>query len=211
MFFEDRKDAGKILAQSMKSSGQDLSGFTILGIARGGVIIGQELAEELHLPLQAICVDEVQIPDKGLLTLTSLGTGLLFRNKLETRFVPNLDELAGEQLAVDLQKDIAARTQLYNGGQPFGFNGKVMLVDDGIVSGRTIFAAMASLQDGTRDIRVAIPVALPWVQKRLGDKLLTWRVSTLEDAPTGMFYFQFGDTTDEEVVQAVAQAMPNPV
>ena len=48
-------------------------------------------------------------------------------------------------------------------------------------------------------------MVLPWLMERTyGFRIITWRVSTMEDAKTGIFYYSFDDTPDEDVIEAVS-------
>jgi putative phosphoribosyl transferase len=52
VFFADRVDAGKYLASALKNLVD--KDVIVLGIPRGGVVVGYEVAEALGLPLDVI-------------------------------------------------------------------------------------------------------------------------------------------------------------
>lgn|GEM_PF-2178950 len=215
LFFENRTDAGQKLAEVMVKSEKDFAGFEVVGIARGGVIVAQPIATALGLPLQSMLVDDVALQNTKL-TATSLGNGLLYTFKvpaeevgskqvdLKPTWVEDVSQLELEGLE-EFWTEFQERSQRYNNG-PFRPGSKIILVDDGLVTGTTLrIAAQALYQHGVEEVVAAIPVVLPWIKTAKFDfELITWRVSTMKRAATGMFYYNFEDTPDEEVTAATA-------
>ena len=214
MFFENRTDAGKHLARTVLDSGRDFSGFEVVGLARGGVPVAEPIAQALSLPLKAMCIDDLLV-DGSKLVCTTSGHGLLYKLSrpvegtqkvdMAPRWIEDSSQLELTGLS-EFLSELQRRELMYNNGQAFQPGIKVLLVDDGLVSGTTIKVAVQSLrQQGVEEIVVAIPVVLPWTQNaKLDFELITWRVSTMKNAATGMFYFEFGDTPDQQVMAATA-------
>ena len=215
MFFKNRIEAGQYLAQAVRKSGKDFSGFEVIGLARGGVPVAKPVAESLGLPLKAMCIDDLSV-NGNKLVLTTFGSGLLYklgrpvdgaqRVDLAPRWIDNsLHQLELPSLPEFLTK-LRMREQKYNNGRALQFGSKVLLIDDGMVSGTTIEVAVRALrQQGVEEVVVAIPVVLPWTKNAHFDfELISWRVSTMKHAATGMFYYEFEDTPDQQVMAATA-------
>ena len=76
--YADREEAGRILAEKLKSYSKDRP--AVLAIPNGGVSVGLPVARRLHCPLHLIIVRKLQIPDNpeaGFGSVASDGTLLL--------------------------------------------------------------------------------------------------------------------------------------
>ena len=201
MYFKDRRDAGEKLVPLVRKF-QDFDGWTIIGIARGGVIVAKPIAETLSLPLRSIVVEETKVKDGSFYT-TSLGSGTLWpdRKTKPGRFAPAAQMIyEGTPISCDSARE---RNTRYNGSSEFPCPERGLLCDDGLFTGQTFFAALASLKYlGVKEIIAAIPVVPPNF-KRFTVPFITWRVSKERQFPTGTYYFTFEDVSDEEVVEAV--------
>lgn len=206
MFFENRTDAGQKLAVKFQETQRDFTGFSVIGIARGGVIIAAEVARALGLPLQSMSVDDVAAFD-GVLTATSLNSGILSypgRKNKRSIFIPHLNAAVDAETA----RFVAALLQKhkrFNVERIPTVPTRVILCDDGLVSGNSAFTAIAALRHaGVAEIVLGIPVVLPWVMEMKRDfDIVTWRVSKMKNPATGIFYFSFEDTPDEDVVAVI--------
>ncbi len=94
MFFDNRTDAGLKLVQAFREDSRTFEGWTVIGLARGGVPVAAEVARELELPLHALCVDDLKLSDNsGKLVITGLGTASLHGKiaaDLGLSFLPSL-------------------------------------------------------------------------------------------------------------------------
>lgn len=204
MFFDNRLHAGQRLTKTILDSGRDFSDYQVVGIARGGVIVAQPIAQALGSHVHAICVDDFKVGGNKMATVTSLGHGAI-HSMGEMLMVSDFRCIDYPGFS-EFRQALDDRHVLYNGGSDFVPGEKVLLVDDGIVSGESaIIAAYSLRQQGVSEVVLAVPVILPWVAKaNLGFEVLAWRISTLKNAATGMFYFEFNDVPDEQVVKVVA-------
>ncbi|MBI4020894.1 MAG: hypothetical protein HY369_01490 [Candidatus Aenigmarchaeota archaeon] len=198
MFFKDRAEAGAKLAERFPQ--QDYAGWSVVGIARGGAVVGAQVAKVLGIPLHVLVVEKLALR-RGSLHVTSLGTAMVLGRRV--RFIPDASTLKGSGSAA--YATARTRSNSYNGGQlPSLASQRIILVDDGIVNGATFAAARMSLLSRRALPEIAaFPVVPPWVPAWIGSqdppcKLVTWRVSTIA-APTGMFYFSFPDVVEEEI------------
>jgi len=208
-YFSDRVDAGKRLASALKSfSGQD---GIVLAIPRGGIVVAYEIAKELVLPLDVIIPHKIGAPDNPELAIGAMtedGTIILDENLVAYLGVSR-DYIREE--SARQKKEIERRLKTYRQNEPYpNFKGRdVIIVDDGIATGSTMKAALASVKNqGARSVTVAVPVGPPSTIKEF--KKLADRVVCLYTpeyfAATGQFYDDFGQTSDEEVIQLLKKA-----
>lgn len=208
MFFRDRTEAGDYLAEKLLSTKRDFSQHQLLGLARGGVIVAAPVARVLGLKLQSLIVDDLRT-DTYQVTVTSFLSGLIYKpaEKKPAQWHDDLRPLSQELDGLaDFLDFVRKRHLLYNLQQDYSVSEKVLLVDDGIVTGQSaLIAARALRLAGAREIVLAVPVTCAAISKiSLGFEIISWRQSMFDNRPTGLFYFNFPDTKDEEVIQAVA-------
>jgi putative phosphoribosyl transferase len=202
--FADRVEAGKSLAQDLKSLVG--KGAVVLAIPRGGVVVGYEVAKALGLPLDVIIPRKIGAPSNPELAIGAMtedGTVLL-DDRLVEHLQVSKDYIQKES---ETQKqEIQRRLKLYRGDVPYPSlaNREVVLVDDGIATGSTMKAALASvLNRGAKTVVVAIPVGPPSTIRELEAK--ADRVVCLHTPDSfyaiGQFYEDFTQIQDEEVTR----------
>jgi putative phosphoribosyl transferase len=205
MLFADRYDAGKKLAQEL-SVYREIPDTVILGLPRGGVITAAEVAQKLHLPLDILVTRKIGHPDNPEFALGAVNEeGEVIYN---TSFVPHLDfyEEFLQQAVKNEQKEAVRRLKFYRGNRPkLNLENKIaILVDDGIATGATVSAAIASLKKKkARKIVVAAPVIAQDTLRKLfrqADEVVYLSAPAYFGA-VGQFYQSFPQTTDEEVIQ----------
>lgn len=208
--FTDRRDAGKRLAAKLTHYKNNPSA-NVLGIPRGGVVVAQEIARALDVPLDVFITRKLGAPMNAELAIgaaASDGAVLLDQQLIQQLHIsPKFIEHERAKQMREMQR----RLEMYRRGKPpLGLQNKiVILVDDGIATGATVFAALRALknQNPTRVI-LAVPVAPRQVLPQLRaacDEL------ELLDAPepfvaVGYFYQDFEQVADEEVVRILSEA-----
>ena len=208
-YFSDRVEAGKRLASAMRDF--DGKNGIVLAIPRGGVVVGYEIAKALSLPLDVIIPRKIGAPDNPELAIGAMtedGTIILDDNLITYIGVPR-DYIKAES---ERQKhEIERRLKLYRQNEPYpSLKGlDVVIVDDGIATGSTMKAALASVKNrGASTVTVAVPVGPPSTIKEL--KKQAARVVCLYTPEyfqaIGQFYTDFNQTTDEEVIQLLKQS-----
>ena len=208
-YFSDRVEAGKRLTSAMR----DFAGKNgiVLAIPRGGVVVGYEIAKALNLPLDVIIPRKIGAPanpELAIGAMTEDGTIILDDN-LITYIGVQRDYIKAES---ERQKhEIERRLKLYRQNEPYpSLKGlDVVIVDDGIATGSTMKAALASVKNrGASTVTVAVPVGPPSTIKEL--KKQAARVVCLYTPEyfqaIGQFYTDFNQTTDEEVIQLLKQS-----
>lgn len=208
MIFEDRVDAGERLAKALVDySGADA---VILAIPRGGVIVGEVAARQLGVPLDVVVPRKIGAPGNPELGLGAIAPGV---RVIDPRMVEMLGVSQGyleHQIAVE-EQEIERRLHAYRaGGPPADVAGKVaIVVDDGVATGGTAVAAVRwAKAQGASKVVLAVPVAPGASMARLGHEADEVVVLAAPEPffAVGEWYRRFDQTTDEEVVAALARA-----
>jgi putative phosphoribosyl transferase len=202
--FVDRVDAGRRLASALKNLVDKDS--VVLTIPRGGVVVGYEVAKALDLPLDIIIPRKIGAPSNPELAIGAMtedGTVLLDEQIVKSLRV---SEEYIRQESEAQKREIQRRLTLYRGDVPYPIleNRSVIIVDDGIATGSTMKAALASVRNrGARSVIVAIPVGPPSTIRELEEK--ADRVVCLRTPEPfyaiGQFYANFAQTLDEQVTR----------
>jgi putative phosphoribosyl transferase len=211
--FADRNDAGTELAKKLlwvKNIAKDNVAnnvVVVLAIPRGGVVIGDIIASRLGAKLDLVVSRKIGAPfDPELAIGAVMPNGACFLNvgtaAAEALQVP--EQYIATQ-AEEQMKEINRRLMLYRGRKDYDneLEGKiVILVDDGIATGSTIFAAAQWIKaQKCRQLIIAIPVGPKHTVEKL--KEIADMVIVI-DAPTsfqavGEFYQDFSQVEDSEV------------
>lgn len=215
MTFADRHDAGRQLAdriaQLVAERGWLEPPPVVVGMARGGLPVAQEVAVRLGGPLDVVVVRKIGCPWQP-----ELGVGALAEGEVMVTADALIAELGlrAEEIApvVDRERrELARRVARYRGGRaPVDVAGRVVvLVDDGMATGGTAQAAIRSLRTrGAAVVIVGFPVGPRDAAARLGseaDALVVVSQPAYFMA-IGEAYRDFHQITDEEV-EAILGAM----
>src|SRR5690349_7039187 len=158
--FRDRREAGDVLAQKLASY-RDRTNVQVLGLARGGVPVGSQVARALHAPLDVFLVRKLGVPQWEELAMGALasGGGVVINENL-VRSLGISDEQMQE--AIERETDeLHRREHAYRGDRPpVELTEKtVILVDDGIATGASMLAAVRAVRaDEPSAVVVAVPV-----------------------------------------------------
>jgi putative phosphoribosyl transferase len=208
MVFTDRRDAGRQLAAAVKERLADAKDLIVLGLPRGGVVVAEEVARLLDSPLDVVVVRKIGAPGIEELAIGAVGeTGAPVLNE-------RLIEFAGVSSyylthAIDAaRQEVGRRVAVYRTGSCPDVRGKTaILVDDGIATGYTVEAAIASLREWrAARIVLAVPVAPARAVARfraMVDELIVLYAPT-EFVAVGQFYADFRQVSDAEVRAALS-------
>ena len=214
--FRDRFDAGRQLARRLERYARRAD-VLVLGLPRGGVPVGFEVARGLGAPLDVFLVRKLGVPGHEELAMGAVASGgvrVLNREVVDVLLVPEriIDELAAQEL-----RELDRRERMYRGDHPPPDvrDMTVILVDDGLATGSTMRAAAQALrQEQAARIVVAVPVAPPETCAEFETEV-DEIVCGLTPEPfyaVGLWYTDFSQTTDEEVRELLAAtARPHPV
>lgn len=202
-YFSNRVEAGQRLAVALESF--KFAKGLVLAIPRGGVLVGFEVAQKLGLPLDVIIPRKIGSPGNPELAIGAMtedGTAILDESLMSYLQV-NADYVLRE--SENQKAEIRRRMQLYRKNLPYpDFNGRdIIVVDDGIATGSTMKAALASVKNrGAKSVTAAIPVGPPTTIEEL--KSQADRVVCLFTPESfyaiGEFYDDFSQTDDDEVI-----------
>ena len=206
--FRDRREAGQVLAEALSSyRGKD--NLLVLGLARGGVPVGWEVADFLRAPLDVFLVRKLGVPQWQELAMGALasGGGLVVNDSL----IQNLG-ISDQQLqaAIDREtEELHRRERAYRGDRPpADVEGKtVILVDDGIATGASMLAAVRAVRAANpAQIVVAVPVGPPSACRQLGGEADDVVCATMPPGfeAVGQVFADFHQVTDDEVRELLA-------
>ena len=201
--FQHRQEAGQLLALELGHYG-NRNDVIILALPRGGVPVGKEISHILNAPMDVLVVRKLGVPGHEEMAMGAIATGGI---RLLNHPMISALHLSADSVAQVERRELAElmrREKLYRGSLPPLETTKktVILVDDGIATGSTMQAAIASLRQRHVDrIVVATPVAPPSVVeilRQLADEVVS--VITPQDfRGVGQWYDDFSQTSDEEV------------
>jgi putative phosphoribosyl transferase len=207
-FFVDRIDSGKRLAYALKNfSGKK---GIVLAIPRGGVVVGYMIAKTLNLPLDVIIPRKIGAPDNPELAIGAVAEdGTTILDETLIKYLGVSREYIIEETERQKQ-EIKRRLKLYRQDTSYpdlkGLD--VIVVDDGIATGSTMKAALASVKNrGAASITVAVPVGPPSTIKELekmADQVVCIHTPEFFQA-IGEFYKDFNQTSDEEVIDLLLE------
>jgi hypothetical protein len=201
--FRNRDAAAHEVAQLLKR--RELYDPVVLGIPRGGVIIGAMLAEELGADLDVVLSRKLGAPGNPELAIGAMGEdGQVYLEPHAADLLGPLDAYLDQEREHQMN-EIARRRALLRPVCPEApLSGRsVIVTDDGIATGSTMIAALRVARPRKpRELIVAVPVASP-------DRLEEVRcccdevVCPLTPAffwGIGQFYQDFRQIEDEEVI-----------
>jgi len=213
--FADRADAGRRLAERLRSVDPPLVAPVVVAIPRGGVEVGAEIARELAAPLDAVIVRKLGAADQPELAIGAIAEGGV------EWLVPwaNLYAYGGDpHLAAERArqgKELERRLALVRAVRPVEpLAGRdAILCDDGIATGATFHAAVEALRRrGPRSIVAAVPVAArDWIAeatRRVGERGWPDRMVCLERpedlGAVGLAYRDFPQVDDARAARLLA-------
>ena len=214
--YQDRKDAGLILAKSLGQYA-NRDDVIVLGLPRGGVPVAYQVANQLNVPLDVFIVRKLGVPGLPELAMGAIAMGdvnVFNESIIRDLHVPK--EAIQNVMASEL-KELGRREKTYRGDRPFPQikDKTVILVDDGIATGATMRAAVKALcQLLPREIVVAVPVADSKMVAQLGQlaELVVCPMQPAYFSAVGEWYADFSQTEDAEVARLLKAAteLPHP-
>ncbi|SPP63128.1 phosphoribosyltransferase [Nitrospira lenta] len=210
MLFRDRRHAGILLANHLQVYRGDHQAV-ILALPRGGVVVGHEVSMALHLPLDVFITRKIAAPESPEYAVGAISeTGAVYLNREAVRAMQlsqeDLDGLIAAQ-----RREIERRRALYREGRglPHLHHRTVILVDDGIATGATLFATLEALAAlNPLRVVVAMPVAPPSTAARIRALVETCVILSTPEPfeAVGCFFEEFDQVTDDEVIRTLHQA-----
>jgi putative phosphoribosyl transferase len=200
--FADRHDAGRRLARLLERFRVDRP--VVVAVPRGGVPVAAEIASALEAPLDVILVRKIGAPWQPEYAIGAVAEGsvrILAERELSMLGIgPDVVDL----LVARAERELAERSERYRGQRPpiEVKDRTVLLVDDGLATGRTAQAAAHALRRrGARRIVLAVPVAAVQSVREMArsvDEIVAAQTPSALLA-IGFWYRDFRPTADEEV------------
>jgi putative phosphoribosyl transferase len=201
--FNNRRDAGLQLAEKLKHY-KRCKGVLVLALPRGGAATGFEIASAIGAPLDVLIVRKIGFPGQVELAIgavSEMGAVVLNQRIISDGGVSK--KYIEEEISAQ-KKEIDRRIRLYRDGKRLkNVKGKtIILVDDGIATGATVKAAIATLKEEKIErLIVAVPVSPLETADELramADEFVCLYTPT-DFMAVGNYYRDFTQVTDKEV------------
>jgi putative phosphoribosyl transferase len=209
--FIDRKDAGFKLAEKLLAAPlikqADPSQLLVLSIPRGGVVVGEAVADALNCNHCVIIVKKIGCPGNE-----EMAVGAIAEDSLTNINYPFL--VRNDLTEADIQPQVLKTTsrvrqeiQIFRSGQPLEINNKlVVLVDDGIATGETILTAIRWIkarQGKAQGLIVGVPVCPLNTSHKLARLVdaLVYVLAPQAFIAVGQFYRHFEQVSDDQVLE----------
>ena len=195
----DRIEAGQLLGKKLLAF--NIIDPIVLAVPRGGVIVGHEVAKILRCKLDIVISKKItppENPEYGIGAITYDGT--LYKGENWQRYAKwaNFDDELTKK-----KKEVKRRLEEYRGNTDYNLDKKtVIVVDDGIATGSTVFAILNWLvNQKTGKILLVIPVipadTYEIIERKVSSVIVLY-IPT-EFSAVGQFYEQFDQVSDQEL------------
>jgi len=206
-YFEDRKQAGKLLAEKMKKSSASYVNPAVLALNEGGAVIGAELAKTLHASMYILSTEDVNLPGEGApVGIASSAGNFLYNSAYSTG---QMDELKGDYRQVIDQERYRAFQTL---NRIIGKDGiihkellkrhEIIMVSDGLKDPLKLEVAVDYLKPiASRKMVIATPIATVAVIDKmhlLADEI--YCLGVIDNYLTTHHYYQNNDIPDHATV-----------
>jgi predicted phosphoribosyltransferase len=197
-YFVNRNDAALQLANKLEKY-KDESGV-VLAVPRGGVPIGYIIAKHLHFDLDLLMSKKLGHPYNEEFAIGAVG--------LEDEIIEETQGISPEYIdeeVMNIHSQLKERYRKFMADkQPIDITGKIVIVvDDGVATGRTILATLQMLRrKNPRKLIVAVPVSSVDAAERIGKEVdeFVCLQTPFPFLGVGRFYQDFSQTTDQEVI-----------
>jgi predicted phosphoribosyltransferase len=207
--FEDRRDAGRRLAEKLYRFEGERP--VIFALPRGGVPVGYEISRALRAPLDVFVSRKLGAPGQpefGIGAVAAGGVRVLNQDVVRRLGIPDdyVERITAQELA-----EVGRRLRYFRGARPGTEVGgrTAILVDDGLATGVTARAAVQALRlRRPRRLVLAAPVCAAQTADLLRTEVdaLVCLESPTDLGAIGFWYRNFEQTSDEEVVELLERA-----
>lgn len=212
--FRDRREAGQVLS-GLLTAYRNRDDVLVLGLARGGVPVAWEVAAALGAPLDTFIVRKLGAPGHEEFAIGAVARG--------GRVVVNDDIIRALRVSPQQLRDIVEREgrellrreAAYRGERPpIEVTGKtVILVDDGLATGSSMYAAVQTLRDeDAAEIVVAVPAAPESTCRAFADVVDDMVCASMPTpfVAVGESFWDFRQVSDDEVRDYLAKPTTGP-
>jgi putative phosphoribosyl transferase len=203
MYFINRYDAAKQLALRLEKYKKEDG--VILAVPRGGVHFGYYLARHFGFPIDLLMTKKIGHPRNKEF---AIGAVDLENCIIEERY--GIPESYIQKETVRIRKELANRCKLLMGNrEPVDIQDKIVIVvDDGIATGRILLATIKMLRKKhPKELVVAVPVSSKTAARRIineVDKFICLNIPAMFFG-VGSFYRNFEQITDEEAIKLLKE------
>lgn len=207
--FKNRRAGGSALAAELAGY-KDREDVAVLALPRGGVPVAFEVAKALNTPLDVLFVRKLGVPGHEELAFGAIASGgiKVFNEALISAL--NMPVSMIEEVIEKETKELARREEIYrHGRRPHDMENKtVIIVDDGLATGATMRAAIMAVRKlNPNQVIAAAPVASKKTCEGINNESFDLCICSETPEPfygVGMWYWDFGQTSDEEVCDLLA-------
>jgi putative phosphoribosyl transferase len=215
--WRDRSEAGALLATRFPPATALTATHTLLlALPRGGVPVAAAMARHLGYPLATWSVRKVADPSWPELAIGAIAAGgvVVWRDGGQHSALEWEQQARRHGWLQKEEKELARRQALFGDPAPEQLRDRhVLVVDDGIATGMTVRAALLSL----RQLRPAsLTLAVPVLDRQVAQELrpLVDHLEALAEVENlravGLWYREFEQMRDEEVLAILRNAGPRP-
>ncbi|WP_327098099.1 erythromycin esterase family protein [Nocardia vinacea] len=201
--FRDRHEAGRVLAGLLEHYRGDPD-VLVLGLPRGGIPVAWEVAAALNAPMDALVVRKLGAPGHPEFAIGALSTGgrIVLNDDMVRALRLSADQV--RRIARDEAQEMLRREAAYRADRgPIEVSGRtVILVDDGLATGASMFAAIEAIRAGEpKRIVVAGPAAPESTCRELGASVDEMVCATMPSPfrAVGEWFWDFTQVSDEQV------------
>lgn len=213
--FVDRREAGRALAGKLREY-VDQPNVLVLGLPRGGVPVAYEVAVALGAPLDVFVVRKLGVPGHEEMAFGAIASGGV--RVLDPVVIAQLrlSDAAIDAVTREERMELEQREELYRPERQFSSvaGRTVILVDDGVATGASMYAAVRALrQERPTKIVVATPVASADAIRALAnvaDECVCVMRPVIFQA-VGLWYLHFDQTSNDEVRRLLREARDRPI
>jgi putative phosphoribosyl transferase len=205
VYFDDRRDAGRQLAEALSRQGYGRGPLVVFGIPRGGLVVADEVARTFSAPLDVVIARKLRAPYQPELGIGAIVNGdHIVLNEELVRVVGATQEYLNREIAYQ-REEVERRMRLYRGERPPPeVSGKTaFVIDDGIATGFTLRASLEGLRlRKPSRLVAAAPVAAPdsvEMLRSFADEIVCLSTPGYFVA-VGAWYRNFDQVSDEEAI-----------
>ena len=207
--FQDRRQAGRFLAEAVRERG--FEDPVVLGLPRGGVPVAFEVAQALDAPLDVLVARKIGAPANPELAIGAIAEGgvHVLNHEIIAGLLVSHEEL--EQAIARAEDELSVRVARYRrGAEPLAVADRtVVVVDDGLATGATARAALRAVRARRpRQAILAVPVGARDSVESLAAEADEVVCAVVPDHlwAIGYWYLDFGPTSDAEVAELLRRA-----
>ncbi|TFV60759.1 phosphoribosyltransferase [Mycobacterium sp. PS03-16] len=206
--FRDRREAGQVLAGELTDY-RDRADVVVLGLARGGVPVGWEVAHALRAPLDVFLVRKLGVPQWPELAMGAIASGgaVVVNDRLVANLKISEDDL--KQVVDRETVELTRRETAYRRGRSAlpVTGATVVLTDDGIATGASMLVAVRAVRElAPARVVVAVPVGPQSACRTLAEEADAVVCATMPPRfeAVGQVFADFHQVSDDEVRDLLA-------